>query len=135
VPITVEGRLWGVIMIALEHERPWRPDTESRLANFTDLAATAIGNVSAHEQLREVADEQAALRRVATLVARGAAPDVIFGAVEGGSPCATSVATRRSAACSSATRRKSVYKPSPASPSGPAPKSPGCAWAAGADRG
>ena len=25
--------------------------------------------------------------------------------------------------------------PSPASPSGPAPKSPGCAWAAGADRG
>jgi signal transduction histidine kinase len=81
VPIMVEGRLWGVIMIALEHERPWQADTESRLANFTDLAATAIGNVSAREQLREVADEQAALRRVATLVARGAAPDVIFGAV------------------------------------------------------
>ena len=84
VPITVEGRLWGVIMIGLEHERPWPPDTESRLANFTDLAATAIGNVAAHEQLREVADEQAALRRVATLVARGAAPDVVFGAVAAG---------------------------------------------------
>ena len=75
VPITSEGRLWGVIMIGLEHERPWPPDTESRLATFTDLAATAIGNVAAREQLREVADEQAALRRVATLVARGAAPD------------------------------------------------------------
>ena len=49
--------------------------------NFTDLAATAIGNVSAHEQLRQVADEQAALRRVATLVARGVSPDVVFGAV------------------------------------------------------
>jgi signal transduction histidine kinase len=81
VPITVEGRLWGVIMIGLEHERPWPPDTEARLANFTDLAATAIGNVAAREQLREVADEQAALRRVATLVARGVAPDVVFGAV------------------------------------------------------
>ena len=81
VPITSEGRLWGVIMIGLEHERPWPPDTESRLATFTDLAATAIGNVAAREQLREVADEQAALRRVATLVARGAAPDVVFGAV------------------------------------------------------
>jgi signal transduction histidine kinase len=81
VPITVEGRLWGVIMIGLEHERPWPPDTEGRLANFTDLAATAIGNVAAHEQLRKVADEQSALRRVATLVARGVAPEVVFRAV------------------------------------------------------
>jgi signal transduction histidine kinase len=81
VPITSEGRLWGVIMIGRDHERPWPPDTESRLATFTDLAATAIGNVAAREQLREVANEQAALRRVATLVARGVAPDVVFGAV------------------------------------------------------
>ena len=85
MPITVERRLWGVIMIGLEHERSWPPDTENRLANFTDLAATAIGNVAAREQLRRVADEQAALRRVATLVARRVAPEVVFGAVaEGG---------------------------------------------------
>ena len=81
VPITVEGRLWGVVVIGHEHERPWPPDTESRLANFTDLAATAIANVAAQEQLRNVADEQAALRRVATLVARGITPDVVFRAV------------------------------------------------------
>ena len=81
VPITVERRLWGVIMIGLEHERSWPPDTENRLANFTDLAATAIGNVAAREQLRRVAEEQAALRRVATLVARRVPPEVVFGAV------------------------------------------------------
>ncbi|MBV8219200.1 MAG: PAS domain S-box protein [Solirubrobacterales bacterium] len=51
VPITVEGRLWGVVMITLEHERAWPPDTEDRLANFTDLAATAIANADGRAQL------------------------------------------------------------------------------------
>ncbi len=81
VPITVEGRVWGVMMVSLQDERPWSPGTEERLAKFTELAATAIASGTAREQLRQVADEQAALRRVATLVARGAAPDVVFGAV------------------------------------------------------
>ena len=53
--------------------RPLRPDTEQRLASFTDLLATAYANAGAREQLRRVAHEQAALRRVATLVARGVA--------------------------------------------------------------
>ena len=81
VPIEVEGRLWGVMMISLEHERPWPPDTEERLANFTDLAATAIANAEARAELRYFAEEQTALRRVATLVARGVAPEVAFAAV------------------------------------------------------
>jgi PAS domain S-box-containing protein len=81
VPIEVEGRVWGVMMISLEHERPWPPGTEERLANFTDLAATAILNAEARAELRHVADEQRALRRVATLVARGVAPEVVFDAV------------------------------------------------------
>jgi PAS domain S-box-containing protein len=81
VPIEVEGRLWGVMMIALEHERAWPLGTEERLSNFTDLAATAIANAEARAELRDVADEQRALRRVATLVARGVAPEVVFDAV------------------------------------------------------
>jgi signal transduction histidine kinase len=38
---------------------------------------------TSHDQLRHVADEQAALRRVATLVARGVPPPEVFGAVAG----------------------------------------------------
>jgi len=57
------------------------PGAENRLSNFTELVATAIANSQAHEQLQRLADEQAALRRVATLVARGAEPPVVFDAV------------------------------------------------------
>ena len=42
---------------------------EHRLAGFTELVSSAIGNAQAREELRALADEQAALRRVATLVA------------------------------------------------------------------
>ena len=47
-----------------------RPDTEARLASFTELVATAIANTEA-ARLARLAEEQAALRRVATLVAQG----------------------------------------------------------------
>ena len=40
-------------------------------AAFTELVATAIANAESREELAELADEQAALRRVATLVAEG----------------------------------------------------------------
>ena len=43
--------------------------------------ATAIANTQAHEQLTQLADEQAALRRVATLVAEGATPQSVFDTV------------------------------------------------------
>jgi len=52
-----------------------------RLSAFTELVATAIANTQAHEDLRRLADEQAALRRVATLVAHGAEPGAVFDAV------------------------------------------------------
>ena len=58
-------------------------DFEVRLAKFTELLATAIANSEAHEQLALLADEQAALRRVATLVAEGATPHRVFDAVRG----------------------------------------------------
>jgi signal transduction histidine kinase len=79
-PITVEGRLWGALAVASKGET-LPPDAERRLAAFTELVATAIANSEAHEQLAQLADEQAALRRVATLVAEGATPHRVFDAV------------------------------------------------------
>jgi signal transduction histidine kinase len=81
VPISVEGRLWGVMIVASTHDQPLPAGTEARLAGFTELAATAIANAQAKVELRGFADEQAALRRVATLVARAAAPEEVFAAV------------------------------------------------------
>src|SRR6266550_949042 len=80
-PITVEGRLWGVLAVVSKTETPLPPDTEQRLAEFAELFATAIANSEAHEQVAQLADEQAALRRVATLVAEGATPHRVFEAV------------------------------------------------------
>ena len=54
---------------------------ESHLADFAELVSTAISAAQARAELRVLADEQAALRRVAELVARGAALDEVFSAV------------------------------------------------------
>ena len=56
-------------------------DTEGRLAGFTELAGTAIANAQARVEVRGYAKEQAALRRIATLVATGAPPEEVFAAV------------------------------------------------------
>jgi signal transduction histidine kinase len=80
-PITVDGRLWGTLAAASKSEQPLPLDTERRLAEFAELFATAIANSQAHEQLAQLADEQAALRRVATLVGEGATPHRVFDAV------------------------------------------------------
>jgi signal transduction histidine kinase len=79
-PITVDGRLWGFMTVGSVTGSP-PPETEARLADFTELVAAAIANADAREELRHVADEQAALQRVATLVARGAEPDAVFATV------------------------------------------------------
>jgi len=81
VPITVNGRPWGAMMALSTALDPQPASTEARLASFTDLVATAIANADAREELKLLADEQAALRRVATLVARGAEPTAVFDAV------------------------------------------------------
>jgi signal transduction histidine kinase len=80
VPVSVEGRLWGVMFVGSTRE-PLPAETEGRLAGFTELAATAIANAQARMELRGFAEEQAALRRVATLVARAAAPQEVFATV------------------------------------------------------
>ncbi|MCW2678171.1 MAG: histidine kinase, partial [Modestobacter sp.] len=81
VPISVEGRLWGVMSVVSTRAEPLPANTEARLARFTELVATAIANAQARLELRSHAEEQAALRRVATLVARAAPPEEIFAAV------------------------------------------------------
>ncbi len=81
VPIAVEGELWGLIAVVSTGEEPPPPGTEERLAGFTELVAAAIANAQAREELRTIADEQASLGRVATLVAQGEAPAVVFDAV------------------------------------------------------
>ena len=45
----VNGHLWGVIGIARHERLP--PDTEQRLASFTELVATAIANADAQAEL------------------------------------------------------------------------------------
>jgi signal transduction histidine kinase len=82
-PVIVEGRLWGVMLVATQKPEPFPVGAENRLAAFTDLVATAVANTQAHDELRRFGEEQAALGRVATLVAAGAAPEQVFAAVVG----------------------------------------------------
>ena len=88
VPIMVDGRVWGLAGVGWTRPEPLPADTEERLADFTDLVATAIANAAGREELQasrdtlgELAEHQAGLRRVATLVARGAGPVEVFEAV------------------------------------------------------
>jgi signal transduction histidine kinase len=80
-PVVVEGRLWGVMAAYSPVGQPLPADTEARVANFTELLAMAIANAESRADLARLAEEQAALRRVATLVARGGPPGDVFAAV------------------------------------------------------
>ena len=73
-PITVEGRLWGLITASWKGEQPPPPGTEERMVKFAGLLDTAIANTDARREVERLAGEQATLRRVATLVAEGASP-------------------------------------------------------------
>jgi signal transduction histidine kinase len=79
-PIIVEDRLWGVVTVLTRRGR-FPSDTADRMTDFTELAATAIANAQAEQDLRHLTDIQAALRRLATLVARGERPEAVFAAV------------------------------------------------------
>ena len=55
-PIVVAGRIWGVIAASTKGEAPFPPDTESQIAEFTELVATAIANA---EDRAEIAASRA----------------------------------------------------------------------------
>jgi GAF domain-containing protein len=80
-PIVVEGRLWGAIAAGTTRDEPLPADTEARLGSFTELVGTAIANAESRSGLFRLVEEQAALRQVATLVARGVSPEQVFAAV------------------------------------------------------
>ena len=80
-PIVVDGRVWGIVFASSEGEKPLPAGTEGRLAGFTELVATALANAQAQTAVQRLADEQAALRRVAELAARGAPSAEVLEAV------------------------------------------------------
>ena len=81
-PITVEGNLWGVIIAISTDPEPIPERSEARLGQFTELVATAVANAEARDALARLADEQAALRRVATLVAHGSGRPIFSASAE-----------------------------------------------------
>jgi signal transduction histidine kinase len=81
VPVVVAGRVWGAMVVSTTEPDPLPIGTEARLADFTELLATAVENAESRQALAQLAGDQAALHRMATLVAQGAPPADIFAAV------------------------------------------------------
>jgi signal transduction histidine kinase len=86
VPVSVEGRLWGVMM-AGSRAGMLPAGTEARLAGFTELAATAIANAEAQAALtasraRIVATADATCRRIERNLHDGAQQRLVFLALE-----------------------------------------------------
>nr|AKG47135.1 putative sensor kinase [uncultured bacterium] len=74
IPIVVDGRIWGSLGASLTRPERFPPDGVSHMANFAELLATAVSKARDRFQTLRLLEEQAALRRVATLVARGPSP-------------------------------------------------------------
>ncbi len=86
-PIIVEGRLWGVVGVASKLARPLPLDTEGRLAEFTELVATAIANADSRAQLaasraRIVTTADATRRRIERDLHNGAQQQLFALALE-----------------------------------------------------
>jgi signal transduction histidine kinase len=80
-PILVDGRIWGVITASRTTiDDPFEPGAEHRLGDFAALVAQAIANSEARQEVSALAEEQAALRRVATLVAGGRSREEVLDA-------------------------------------------------------
>jgi signal transduction histidine kinase len=82
VPVFSRGELRAVLL--LENRLIRGAFSADRLDSISLIAgqlAVSLDNAQLYAGFRLIADEQAALRRVATLVAQGAAPDAVFGAV------------------------------------------------------
>jgi signal transduction histidine kinase len=80
-PICVDDRTWGVMAAGWALPGKASSEAAERAAQFTELLATALANTENQNEITRLADEQAALRRVATLVARGAPAAEMFAAV------------------------------------------------------
>ncbi len=79
-PIEVSGALWGAVVVTLTDDDAFADDAEERLVQFGKLVSVALANAQAREDLAALADEQAALSRVAVAVATGELPERLFDA-------------------------------------------------------
>ncbi len=68
-PIVVSGDIWGAVVVSLTGERRFPANAEERLGQFAALVAVALANTQAREELATLAEEQAALSRVAVAAA------------------------------------------------------------------
>jgi PAS domain S-box-containing protein len=80
-PVVVTGRIWGAVSISMSAPDSFPRDAEERLAKFTSLVAVALANAEAREQLAGLAEEQAAITRVAVAVATERDPQRVFDVV------------------------------------------------------
>ena len=80
-PIVVSGEIWGALVVSVTRDLKLAPNTEERLGQFAGLVAVAIANAQAREELATLAEEQAALSRVAVAVATEHQPERLFNAV------------------------------------------------------
>jgi signal transduction histidine kinase len=83
VPVVVGGEPWGVMVASTNGAEALPPETEKRMTGFTELVATAISNSEARAEAARLADEHAALRRVATLVTQNPTAAEVFAEVAG----------------------------------------------------
>jgi signal transduction histidine kinase len=87
-PIVVDGRVWGMIAACSRYAGlPF--STEPRLTDFSELVGSAVASAESRLAHSRLADAQAALRRVATLVAREPRPAEVFTAVAEEARCLT----------------------------------------------
>ena len=87
VPVSVGGRLWGILAVTSTREEPLPAGTEARLADFTELVATAIANAEAQAALtasraRIVATADATRRRIERNLHDGAQQRLVSLALE-----------------------------------------------------
>ena len=50
-PIFLDGRLWGAVIVSSVDDEPFPDGAEQRIADFAELAAQALANANAHEEL------------------------------------------------------------------------------------
>ena len=50
-PVSVDGRIWGALIVGSTQPEPMPPETEARVMDFADLVATAILNAETRAEL------------------------------------------------------------------------------------
>ena len=80
-PIEVSGELWGAVVVSVTGDQTFAADAEDRIRQFASLVAVALANAEAREQLSSLAEEQAALSRVARRRRNCSEPEVLFNVV------------------------------------------------------